>query len=320
MTDHKPDSPPIAESWDSYWHGAEHGAAFTGGGTTHPLILSFWDALFTGVKDQYDSPRIIDIASGSGAVVESAQSVFDGKLPNFTCLDVSESAITLLKQRFPDVHGIVADARSIPLDAAAYDVGTSQFGVEYAGLDAIDEVARLIAPGGQLALLLHHRAGGIYKQCAASLDAIEKVQEAGFIPSAITMFEQGFAADRVKYEAAVKRFQPAVRAIESIMQQHGPDVADGTIVRLYKDVRTIHSRMRHYDPSEVMSWLTRLRAEIQAYAGRMASMCDVAIDANAFEDLCATTQDNGYRILRGEPLVLPDGGLPLAWALVAMRS
>ena len=104
------------------------------------------------------------------------------------------------------------------------------------------------------------------------------------------------------------------------MRQHGPDVADGTIARLYKDIRTIHSRMRHYEPSEVLKWLRGMQAEIQAYAGRMASMCNVAIDAQVFERLCATIQDRGYRIVRGEPLAVPDGGLPLAWALVATRA
>ena len=324
MTDHETDSTPIAESWDAYWHGARHGAAYCGGGTSHPLILSFWDEFFKAVRDQYGMPKVIDIASGGGAVVQCAKSVFDGQLEEFTCLDISDSAISLLEQRFPGVRGIVADACSIPLDSASYDVVTSQFGIEYAGLEAIDEVARLIAPGGQLALLLHNLAGGIYKQCAASLDAIKRLQEAKFIPLSITMFEEGFAAirgaDPAKHDAAAMNLVPAVRAIESIIMQHGKQVADGTIMRLFEDVKTMHGRMQNYEPSEVLGWLRKMTGEVQAYEGRMASMCNVAIDAEVFKKLCDKLRCQGFEILRSDPLTNPDHNVPLAWALVAAKA
>ncbi len=324
MTDHTSDFTPIAESWDTYWHGAQHGAAYCGGGTSHPLVLSFWSDFFKAVRDQYNTPKIIDIASGGGAVVECAMSTFDGQLEEFTCLDISDSAISMLEQRFPDVHGIVADACAIPLDSASYDIVTSQFGIEYAGLEAIDEVARLIAPGGQLALLLHNLAGGIYRQCAASLDAIEKLQEAKFIPLSIIMFEEGFAAirgaDPAKYDAAAMNLRPAIRAMESIVMQHGKHVADGTIMRLFDDVKIMHGRMQHYEPSEVLGWLRKMEGEVQAYAGRMASMCNAAIDAEVFEKLCDKLKGQGHKILRGEALINPDQNVPLAWALVATKE
>ena len=324
MTDDKSDFTPIAESWDTYWHGAQHGAAYCGGGTSHPLVLSFWDEFFKKIRDQYNTPKIIDIASGGGAIVESAKSAFDGQLQEFTCLDISDSAISMLEQRFPGVHGIVADACAIPLDSATYDIVTSQFGIEYAGLEAIDEVVRLIAPGGQLALLLHNRAGGIYRQCAASLDAIEKLQDARFIPLSITMFDEGFAAirgaDPAKHDAAARELVPAIRTVESIIMQHGKHVADGTIMRLFNDVKTMHNRIQNYESSEVLGWLRKMDGEVQAYAGRMASMCNAAIDAKAFEQLTDKLKDQGYKILRGDALVNPDQDVPLAWALVAAKT
>ena len=237
---------------------------------------------------------------------------------------LSASAIATLEQRFPEVHGIVANARSIPLASGHYDIATSQFGIEYAGLDAIDEVLRLIAPAGELALLLHHRSGGIYRQCAASRDAIEKLQQSGFIPLTINAFEAGFAtcrgADRRAYEAAAKQLAPAIQAVESIMKQYGTEVADGTIVRLYKDVRTMHGRLPHYEPPEVLAWLTKLQGEVKSYAGRMSSMCHVAIDNVAFEDLCAGVRSQGFELQRAEPLANPSNNMPLGWVLVATKA
>ncbi|MDH3990112.1 MAG: DUF4826 family protein [Gammaproteobacteria bacterium] len=324
MSDRNSDSPSVAESWESNSNVAPHDAAYTSGSIGHPAILSFWGDFFRVAKSEYDTPKVIDIASGNGTVVECANSAFDGQLSNFTCLDVSAAAINVLKQRFPAVRTIVADACSIPLDSASYDLATSQFGIEYAGLDAMDEITRLIAPGGQLALLLHHQAGGIYREYAASLDALERMQQARFIPYAIAMFEEGFAAcrgaDRAKYEAAAKQLAPAVQTLESIMMQHGQHVAGDIILRLYTDVGKIHEGIQHYEPSEVLDWLHKMDDELHSFARRMASMRDAAIDSKTFDRLCEGLRKKAYTIKRAEPFTVSGQQLPLAWVLIAVRD
>jgi len=324
MTNKETEPLPVIESWDSYWQGAQTSGAYTGGGSSHPLVTSFWTHYFVFAKDRSVSPRVIDIASGDGAIVKCAHKVYEGQLPDFTCLDVSESAIRILEERFPGVRGIVADAASIPLASASFDIATSQFGVEYAGLDALDELTRLVRPGGELALLLHHSGGTIYEQCKASLDATRQMQAAEFIPRCIAMFEAGFSAlkggDRAEYSAAGKQFAPAIKATEAILAKYGGDVADGTILRLYRDVRTMHGRMRHYEESDVVGWLTRLQEETEAYAGRMASMLDVAIDDARFQQMCTGLSEQGFEILRAEPLASADSEPPLAWVLVAKKK
>lgn len=288
------------------------------------MVLNFWDEFFASVDNSSRVPKIIDIASGSGAVVERASAATTDQLADFTCLDISAAAISTLTERFPQVQGVVADACSIPLSSARYDIATSQFGIEYAAPGAVDEVDRLLAPGGQLAFLLHHKAGGIYRQCSASLDAIEQLRGANFISACKATFEARFAAyrggDRKNYETAAKQFVPAIRAIESVMKQHGTEVADGTIVRLYKDVRTVHERLANYDPAEVLRWLDNMQDEISAFGGRMKSMCESAMSTAAFEQLCNKLRQQKYEIVRDDPLETPDRGVPLAWALIATKS
>ena len=321
-----PDSPPpsTSESWDTYWRDAEYDAAYTSGGIGHPLIQSFWKDYFQAVQAAYDAPKIIDIASGNGAVIECAASSFRGRPPDLTCLDISASAIEMLEQRFPSVQTVIADANEIPLDSAGFDIATSQFGIEYGGLGAIIEVARLIAPGGQLAFLMHNQGGSIYRECTASLDAIERMQQAEFIPSAIAMFEKGFAAcrgaDRAEYEAAAERLAPAVRTLESILTQYGKHVAGDVVMRLYDDVGTIHERIQHYEPSEVLDWLDKLEDQLQAFAERMTSMRDAAIDSATFRQICERLREQGFTTLRAEALVEPGQSLPLAWVLIAAQG
>lgn len=323
MIEAESDSSQVAESWDTYWHGTGDVGAYSSGGVSHPAILAFWDDFFHTIVKDYDSPKIIDIASGNGAVVERALAVFQNGQADFTCLDVSDAAITNIRNRFPHVRGIVADAGSIPLDSGGFDVATSQFGVEYAGLEAIDEAARLVVTGGRLALLLHSQASSIHQECMASLDAISRLQKSKFIPHSIQMFSAGFAAcrgaDRAPYEAAATQLAPAIQALEAIMKQYGEHVASDTIARLYSDVGRIHSEIQQYEPSEVLGWLDRMDGELETYTGRMSSMCNAAIDSEAFDRICAGLRGQGYTTKRAEPLMAPDHDLPLAWVLVATK-
>ncbi len=322
MPDNEAESLPVIESWDTYWQGAQASAAYTGGGTSHPLVLGFWADFFRDQRTLNVDTKIIDIASGNGALVDAAQAAYAGQLPDFTCLDVSDSAIRMLENRFPGVHGLVADAADIPLPSASFNIATSQFGVEYAGLHALDEVTRLIASGGSLALLLHYHDGLIYRECSASLQAVTEMQTANFIPYCMAMFEAGFAAldggDRARYGAAGKQFAPAISAMEAIMIRHGREVAAGTILRVYRDVRTIHSRMRHYESTTVIGWLEKMQHAIEAYSGRMASMREAAIDAATFETIRTGLTDKGFEISRADPLT--DQGPPVAWAVIATKE
>lgn len=317
------DSSPTSAGWDTYWQGAKSGAAYSGGGTSHPLVLSFWRDFFVTVREDCTRPNIVDIASGNGAVVDCARSVFAAAQADFTCVDISESAIAALVNRLPGVEGIVADARAIPLASERYDVVTSQFGIEYAGPDALGEIARLPARGGRLALLIHHRHGGIYRQCSASLDAISMMQAASFIPHVIATFEAGFAASRggskTAYRDAAQKLRPAVRAVEEIMKKYGTGVADGTVVRLYKDVAAIHGRLQNYDPGEVVGWLRGMQSELDAFAERMKTMCAAAIDGESFSDWIGRLERSGFGIDRAEPLKDRSVVEPLGWALLATK-
>ena len=219
--------------------------------------------------------------------------------------------------------GVVADAANNGLESASYDIVTSQYGVEYAGLDAVHDISRLVMPHGELAMLIHHRGGAIYAQCDASLKAIEKVQASEFVPKCRNMFAAGFAAlkggNRDDYTAAGKAFSPAVSAMESIMREYGNDVADTTILRLYRDVREIHANLQRYDDEDVLAWLDQMQDELVSYRRRMESMCSVAIDEKQFKAIRARIAEDDFEILRADVLAQSDRDLPLAWILVAKK-
>lgn len=319
----KPAAPDVTQSWETYWHGTAEAGAYGAGGAGHPAIHAFWEQFFRSISSSRNAATLLDIASGNGAVVECARDIFGDDGLAISCVDVSAAAIANIHDRFPGVRGLVCDARAIPLRAATFDVVVSQFGLEYAGPQATGEAARLLAPGGSLALLLHHRAGAIHRECMDGLEALSQLRESRFIPLASEMFQAGFAAirgaDRGPYDAAAARLAPAVEALEAIIAHHGPQVAGDTLARLYSDVGRIHGKLQHYAPDEVLGWLHRMERELVAYTGRLSSMLGSALDQESFEQLCTKLRSGGCILKQAGPLTVPGAGLPLAWVLVASR-
>ena len=214
-----------AASWETYWQGTGDVGAYSSGGVSHPAIQAFWDEFFRLAGQDYAAPRIVDIASGNGAVVERSRAVLGTERSEVTSVDVSAAAIENIRSRFPEVHGIVADARSIPLDSAGFDIVTSQFGVEYAGVSAIEEATRLVAANGRLALLLHSKASSIHKECEESLDAIAQLRESQFIrmlPDVSGWFRSHVVNRPRPYEAAPTQLAPqyGARVNHGAVRQH----------------------------------------------------------------------------------------------------
>lgn len=318
----EPSKPAGTRGWDTYWQGTQDADAYASRGASHPTITSFWRDTLSQILAPTSNARILDIATGSGAVVENLFRHSRDPHPDITCVDISEAAIDSVRRRYPEITGVVADALSMPLETSAYDLVTSQFGIEYAGLEALDEAARLIAPGGALAVLMHIRPGIIFDECRASLDAVRCVQKAKFIERSLTFFEAGFAAvrggDRAPYEKAGLELNPAIAAMESIMSDLGQDVVGGTIEKLYSDVERIHSRIQHYEPEEVIEWLRAMAGELTAYAERMASMCEAAVDEKTFSDVTRRLEEQGLTIVQAAPLMPAGASLPVAWILRAV--
>lgn len=315
--------PSVSDGWDTYWQETGDVDSYASDGARHPAITAFWDDSLSPVMGGANL-RVLDIATGSGAVVDSLFRNAANAQPNITCVDISAAAVESVSERYPSVATVVADARAVPLEDERFDLITSQFGIEYAGADAFDEAARLLAPGGTLLMLMHIRPGVIYKECWTSLDAVRRMKQSKFLPLALDFFEAGFAAvrgaDRAPYDKAGVALNPALRKVERILSDHGDDVAGGTVSKLYTDIERIHTRIQHYEPAEVTEWLRQMMVELDAYEARMESMCNSALDKKAFRKLRKRLEEKGLSITAGKPLLPGKGSLPVAWVLHAVRK
>ncbi len=313
-----------ATAWDVYWQGARGAALGPEGGVSCEGVPTFWHGVFESAFASGGPVTMLDCAAGSGVVTDLALTAAAARADTrFYAFDYSANALTMLMRRLPPVRTAVADARSTPFADGAFGLVVSQFGLEYAGVEAFAEAARVLAPKGTFAALIHYKGGAIERECADNLSAIRTVLDADFLPRAKAAISAAFAFERglgprSAAEQAAHRFGDALKAMQDLLRNRGVGAANGLPARLYRDVGTLHDRRRAYDPADMYDWFDGMTAEVSAYAMRMGSMTEAALgpdDIRAVRDAMAA---HGVQVVKldrisGEP------DEPAAWSLTASR-
>ncbi len=125
-------SPSFTDDWDSYWKGTQEAALPSSGGAQDQALSIFWTKFFREEFPRHEKPRLLDAASGNGAVtgfaLQVAKSIESVEL-TVSCMDYSKSAIEALAQKYPSVHGVACDASETPFANGDFDIVASQFGL-----------------------------------------------------------------------------------------------------------------------------------------------------------------------------------------------
>lgn len=95
-----------------------------------------------------DGDRVLDVACGSGLAMELA------RLRGATVagIDASPRLVAVARDRNPDAEIHVGDMHELPWEAESFDVVTSFRGIWGTTPDALEEVRRVLRPGGRLAM------------------------------------------------------------------------------------------------------------------------------------------------------------------------
>ncbi len=316
----------VPGAWDEYWRLSRETSALKGGGPLDEVLARFWQRVLG--RPLSAGSRLLDIACGNGAVTAAAVgtgTAVAGAAGLFG-IDRAEEAVRAYRARFPTGKGVAGDARRLPFADRCFDLVASQFGIEYAGEAAFGEAARVTAPGGLLAAVIHRTGGAIHRECAGNAAAMARVAASGILPAAREAFRRGAAASRgqgsrAAFRAADARLAVAVRQIEGVLAEFGTRVAGGTVQRLYQDLAHMFGRLAAYDPADVAAWVDLMAREIEAYSGRMEAALGAAMDGDGLARAAAQCEARGLSVLAREELrVGPEGGEPAAWMLVCERD
>jgi SAM-dependent methyltransferase len=104
-----------------------------------------------------EGTRLLDIACGSGFAAQIAAR----RGGVVTGIDASEALVQIAKARTPGGDFRVGDMFALPFPGACFDAATSFNGIWKGGEAALQEAARVLAPGGRLGLTFWGRPGHV---------------------------------------------------------------------------------------------------------------------------------------------------------------
>lgn len=321
----------MAESdWDAYWRNAKSASEHKDGGPKDEMLERFWFQLFEQVFSTIQNQlNMLDIACGYGAVTHIAQtarrSLYNDAGLQITGVDTSVAALQEVRNRHPDTQCVAANGALLPFNNGSFDIVASQFGIEYAGPPAITEAARMVKPGGRIATVLHMLDGGIYKECALNLDAINGIRHSKILKNFAGIFSSAQAIQhgngtKEQFRQADASFAESVIAVENVLKRWGQGIADGMLFRLYNDIAHMYQRFKGYDPTEVYDWINLMTDELNTFAGRMSSMLDAALDKQGRDQVIADLTAVSFTIRSNEILSMGKAQIPSAWVIVAEKK
>ncbi len=301
-----------AQNWQEYWRKeSPQGEVFVNSeGAKHPALTAFWDDLVAAVADDQ---RVLDVASGAGSVL--AVLARNSTLTLEAC-DLSAQGLALLTERIPAVRTTVCDAATLPYADCTMDWVVSQFGIEYAGVAAFAEAARVLAPGGQFVALCHYRDGQIDQSHQRQLAAAVALRDNAFIDHAITLTERTFGNNPAAQQSAVQAFVPAERALAAAVKAE----PTGVHAHLYGGFRTLYENRRQYDARDITQWLDQMRDEVDKSILRLEAITAVALDVTQIEQIADLMTGCGLEWQAPEPFFGNHPKLPVAWTFRARRN
>lgn len=283
-----------AAHWDNYWQGRaskQSGNALVEVGIENNHALrTFWMETFSQSKA---SDKIIDFACGAGSVLEHAYSL---GLSQLTGVDVSEEALTVMKEKISPAIGICAQVDDIPQPDESFDLVVSQYGVEYAGnreklLRSFQEMSRILKPSGSITIIAHAKNGVIYEGCKTSLNNAARLEESGFINAtakivSILHGDKGLQKG-VHLQEGMTRLNQAAEPIMTWLTK--TDSQRDEFARFaYHILQSSHKLITNhnaYSKTDSLKWLSSIESEIDAYKGRMMSMTNAALTKAEISEL-----------------------------------
>ncbi|HEX3942704.1 MAG TPA: methyltransferase domain-containing protein [Rhizomicrobium sp.] len=269
---------------------------------------SAWGGFFSTLPD---GTRMLDLATGGGAVIRRAIDV--GR--NFKVSGVDIADLSAVSDTLPEVEFIGnTELSHLPFPDAAFDAVTSQFGIEYGEpATATREAVRVLVPGGRGQFVLHHAEGAITQGVAANL-AVERAAFTGHNAFALgkAVFElRQRSAPQSEIMQAEGALRNAVAILQSRIQDEG---AFGSARNVVGFLTRVAGAPEALPPTEALHQLDVVEEQVRARSLRRQAQLDAALDRKGIEKFADHLSAAGAVVGAPEELKYPMGR-PMAWSV-----
>ena len=216
------------ESWTEYWRtGSSVSCVASPEMDAH--LTSLWNEFVDGLAD---GSRILDLATGNGIVALNCRSRAHARkirlqIDAVDAADINpENYVKNPGQIFQHVRftgGVQLE--NLPFEDDCFSGVVSQFGFEYAEEEqAISEISRVLAPGGQLRLIIHAQDGAVSRDIGKHLERLHSVlAENGPVSLVLELARAATEGDARTLSRKSKHIPAAIELTRSLAENPLPD-------------------------------------------------------------------------------------------------
>lgn len=299
------------DKWSEYWaNESDAGECFVNKeGGKHPELKAFWTEQLQHLSSE--KSKVIDVACGAGSIYrenENAQKL------QFFALDFSFSATSRFHEAFPECSTVNASATHLPFLDNSFDVMVSQFGIEYAGIDAIINAPRVVKTGGKIVFLSHIEDGYIDAKNKAELEGIMLCHDIKFVEVAKRTVVAAFGDNISEKHQSLAAFM----AIEPTLSQYAHTHQFGVHHHLYWGFRQLFTRRLNYQLNDITAWLDGVAKELVKSEMRLTEMRKAALSKQQIAEIRSGLR-NSCMAVDIMPFSLSGHSKPVAWKILATK-
>jgi len=286
-----------AAVWARHWaSGAPHSCAGSYGATYGGAVAAFWRGVLADVAP---GARTLDLATGAAALPRLFLDLAPHLRLTIDAVDLAPATPDWLSATGAQAgsvryHGGVS-IEALPFADSGFDLVVSQYGLEYAGVQARLEARRVLSDDGRAAFLLHHRDARPVQLAGVELAHLAWLQSAeGLLPAARDLVEPLARASTPEGRASLandrdalarrERFNTAQGRLASRLERE----ADGG--DLLQEVRQAVMQIlgiarERGDAHAALERLGQLEAALHDHAWRLDELRGCALDGDAVAGL-----------------------------------
>ena len=278
----------------------EHWAAYYRGGAlvscpTNPepgyegRVRQVWEAFFGSLPA---GAAVLDIGTGNGPVALIAKTVADANSLDLRITGVDLADINPHRD-VPDgpslfagvaFHGGVS-TEALPFSNADFVAVSGQYIVEYTNREAtLAEIARVLAPGGTVQLILHHADSIVVQNAVESLRHAALVDRDEQVLNRAARYFELAAGGGPASETARQALIGSGKRLEAAAEQSSNPILLDFVLRSLTALLEHRSRLT---PGDIATQIERLRHEMDLWQRRLEDLAAAAMtaaDMQAFAD------------------------------------
>lgn len=259
--------------WQDYWKEDRNASCIPDDPATAQEVAEYWVKYFSELAD---GSRILDVATGNGIVLAHAATAAEaaGKQFSLTGVDladidparyVSDLPKGLRQAKFV---GHVA-AEELPFSDACFDVVVSQYGLEYAGLEAaLGEVERVLVPGGKLQWLAHSTGSAVVAQNQDQSRQVDFLL-APDSPLQTMCLLVAEAKEQGNVQHAMSELRTSLRMAEDYCRSNPPAAV---VQEVCSKLVHVARRRQAYDPDDLVNMLDDSKRRLAAHQQRIKDL------------------------------------------------